>query len=144
LETFNPRAVEALGRAAALLREDSAALEHMAVALLEEARAETDVEGRTKVDGRTVAEVGEGIQAQHVDAWPVRVEVLTAALPALRSRALRLWLARGRGDLRRLSRAHLDGVERLLAGTRGGRVAELPGGSSVERRRGLLLFREKE
>jgi tRNA(Ile)-lysidine synthase len=124
LETFNPRAVEALARAAALLREDSFALDVSAADLLEEARAEDEAK-----DARA--------------AWPLRVEVLVAALPALRSRALRLWLARGRGDLRRLSRANMHGVERLLEGTRGGRVAELPGGASVERRRGLLLFRRE-
>jgi hypothetical protein len=46
--------------------------------------------------------------------------------------------------LRRLSLAHLLGVERLLEGARGGRVAELPGGCRVERRRALLRFlREK-
>jgi hypothetical protein len=39
-----------------------------------------------------------------------------------------------------VSRAHLRGVERLLEGERGGRVAELPGGDRVERRRGLLHF----
>jgi hypothetical protein len=31
-------------------------------------------------------------------------------------------------------------VEKLVAGERGGRVAELPGGSFVERRRGRLSF----
>ncbi|MDT7687423.1 MAG: tRNA(Ile)-lysidine synthase [Acidobacteriota bacterium] len=140
LETFNPRAVEALGRASALLREDSAALDRVAAALLEEARA--DAEGRTEeVEGRENAEGSAGTGAQDLCAWPLRVEVLAAAMPALRSRALRLWLARGRGGLRRLSRAHLEGVERLLAGTRGGRIAELPGGGRVERRRGLLMFR---
>jgi hypothetical protein len=46
--------------------------------------------------------------------------------------------------LRRLSLAHLRAVEKLSEGTRGGRVAELPGGASVERRRGLLLFRGKK
>ncbi|HEY0171360.1 MAG TPA: tRNA lysidine(34) synthetase TilS, partial [Pyrinomonadaceae bacterium] len=40
LQTFNPRAAEALARAAGLLREDSAALDALAAALLEEARAE--------------------------------------------------------------------------------------------------------
>jgi hypothetical protein len=35
----------------------------------------------------------------------------------------------------------LLGVERLCEGSRGGRVAELPGGDGVERRRGLLTFR---
>jgi tRNA(Ile)-lysidine synthase len=129
LETFNPRATEALARAAELLREDSAALDAQAASLLEGARAE-GVQIRN-----------EGADFQEVHAWPLRVEVLAAALPALRRRALRLWLARGRGGLRRLSRAHLLAVERLLAGERGGRVAELPGGASVERRRGLIIFR---
>jgi len=122
LETFNPRAAEALARAASLLREDSAALDALAAALLGEARAE---------------EAGAGEEG----AWPLRVGALAAAAAAVRRRALRLWLARGRGDLRRISQANLLGVERLCEGERGGRVAELPGGSSVERRRGLLLFR---
>ncbi|HEX8560851.1 MAG TPA: tRNA lysidine(34) synthetase TilS [Pyrinomonadaceae bacterium] len=124
LETFNPRAAEALARAAGLLREDSAALDALAAALLEQARADAGGAGAWPPGG-----------------WPLRAEALAAAAPAVRRRALRLWLARNRGDLRRLSHAHLLGVERLLAGERGGRVAELPGGSSVERRRGLLTFR---
>jgi tRNA(Ile)-lysidine synthase len=124
LSTFNPRAAEALARMSSLLREDSAALDQLAAALLEEARAQLD----------TVSEEGKTGEA----VW---VAVLVRAAPAIRRRALRLWLARARGDLRRLSRAHLYGVERLLEGERGGRVAELPGGSRVERRRGLLHFR---
>jgi tRNA(Ile)-lysidine synthase len=117
LETLNPRAAEALARTAALLREDSAALDQLAAALLEEGTAAAS------------------------SACPLKVDALARAAPALRRRALRLWLARARGDLRRLSSAHLLGVERLLEGTRGGRVAELPGGARVERRRGLLHFR---
>ncbi|HZB47320.1 MAG TPA: ATP-binding protein, partial [Pyrinomonadaceae bacterium] len=129
LETFNPRAAEALARTAALLREDSAALDRLAAALLEKARAAAGTRD------------GEEATATTADARPLAVEALTRAAPALRRRALRLWLARARGDLRRVSRAHLLGVERLLEGDRGGRVAELPGGSRVERRRGLLHFR---
>jgi tRNA(Ile)-lysidine synthase len=121
LETFNPRATEALARAADLLREDAAALESAAARLLEEARADS-AEGAAERGG------------------PLRVEVLKAAPAAHRRRALRRWLADGRGDLRRVEMAHLLAVERLLEGARGGRVAELPGGSRVERRRGLLLF----
>jgi tRNA(Ile)-lysidine synthase len=128
LETFNPRAAEALARAAGLLREELSALEQFAAGLLEEARAEGSADGGGEMEG----------------AWPLRVEMMSAALPAVRRRALRLWLARGRGDLRRLSLAHLLAVEKLLEGARGGRVAELPGGSRVERRRGLLLFRRGE
>ncbi|HEX8355200.1 MAG TPA: tRNA lysidine(34) synthetase TilS [Pyrinomonadaceae bacterium] len=140
LETFNPRAAEALARAASLLREDSAALDAQAAALLEEARPD----GESAGEGGDGAYVRADAEARGGEAWPLRVEVLAASMPAVRRRALRLWLARGRGDLRRLSRAHLLGVERLCEGARGGRVAELPGGGRVERQRGLLTFRREE
>jgi tRNA(Ile)-lysidine synthetase-like protein len=133
LETFNPRAVEALARAADLLYEDAQALEALAAELLAEAGA--GGAGLETAEGERVA--GQDAPA----ARPVRVEVLARARPALRRRALRLWLARGRGDLRRVGLRHVEAVERLLTGERGGRVAELPGGGRVERRRGLLLFR---
>jgi tRNA(Ile)-lysidine synthase len=130
LETFNPRAAEVLARTAELLREDSAVIDDLAAALLEEARA-----------GASESSPAGSPEAAAAGAWPLDARTLMRAAPALRRRALRLWLARARGDLRRLSRAHLAGVERLLEGERGGRVAELPGGSRVERRRGLLHFR---
>ena len=123
LLTLNPRAVEALARAAELLREDAETLNAAARELLE-AACEREAE-----EGAVVAALD--------------VKTLSDAPPALRRRALRLWLARGRGDLRRLELAHLLGVEKLLEGERGGRVAELPGGSFVERRRGRLTFHVK-
>ncbi|HST50749.1 MAG TPA: tRNA lysidine(34) synthetase TilS [Pyrinomonadaceae bacterium] len=130
LETLNPRAARTLARAAELMREDSDALERLASELLEEADAKTQA-------GMNDVEKDEG-------AWPLRVEALASAHRALRRRALRQWLARGRGDLRRIEFAHVSAVEKLLEGTRGGRVAELPGGSSVERRRGLLIFHRED
>jgi tRNA(Ile)-lysidine synthase len=138
LESLNPRAVEALARAAELLREDSALLDGLAAELLESAcvGAASGAEEETAGGSRKVS-AGETSEV----AQPLRVDVLWAAHAALRRRALRLWLARGRGDLRRLELSHVAAVERLLEGARGGRVAELPGGARVERRRGLLLFR---
>lgn len=124
METFNPRAVAALARTAELLRADASALETQAAQLLLAARAP-------------------GGQAPREDAeaaWPLRVGPLRAADAAVRRRALRQWLKAGRGDLRRLTLAHLSGVEGLLVGERGRRVAELPGGAAVERRRGVLVF----
>ncbi|MGB7925449.1 MAG: tRNA lysidine(34) synthetase TilS [Pyrinomonadaceae bacterium] len=116
MQTFNGRVVEALARTAELLREDAAALRASAEKLLDEAGDAT------------------------VDASPLSIDVLASAPPALRRRALRLWIARGRGDLRRLEMVHLLGVEKLLAGERGGRVALLPGGGTVKRLRGQLVF----
>jgi hypothetical protein len=71
------------------------------------------------------------------------VDVLGRAPVAVRRRALRLWLARGRGDLRRLELVHLAGIEKLLKGERGGRVAELPGNRFVERRRGRIFLKSR-
>jgi tRNA(Ile)-lysidine synthase len=148
LETFNPRARQALARAAELLREDTSALELLASRLLEEARGE-DVTAGGEAAADSGARAGGEAQAddeaaergvERRGAWPLRVSVLNGAPAALRRRALRQWVGRGRGGLRRLTLAHLLGVERLLEGTRGGRVAELPGGCRVERRRGLLRF----
>lgn len=117
MRSFNGRVVEALARTAGLLREDAKALQLASRALLEAAQCEAT----------------SGVPA-------LRVNVIARALPAVRRRALRQWLAAARGDTRRLELAHLLAVERLLKGERGGRIAELPGGSRVERRRGLLVF----
>jgi len=124
MQTFNGRIVEALARSAQLLREDSAALELAAGELLFEACEKEDESAAT-----------------HTTAAPrLRLEVLRRAPVALRRRALRQWLARGRGDLRRLEMAHLLAVESLLEGERGGRRVELPGGAIVRRKRGRLYF----
>lgn len=134
--TFNPRAVEALSRAAELLREDAETMNAAARELLEEAGGKN-----LGQRGNEAGSVSEG----DVSAFSsLDVKVLLSAPAALRRRALRLWLGRGRGDLRRLELAHLLGVEKLLQGERGGRVAELPGGSFVERRRGRLTFHVKQ
>ena len=121
--SFNPKIVESLSRTAELLRADSMFLNAAAEELLKMASEENEVK-------RSAYERGS-----------LDVNVLTNAPIALRRRALRLWLARGRGDLRRLELVHLLSVEKLLAGTRGGRVAELPGGCFVERRRGRLVLK---
>lgn len=120
MQGFNVRVVEALARTAELLREDGRTLDRLAAQLLEEART-----------GSALAASG------------LRIDVLANAPASLRRRALRLWLAEGRGDLRRLEMAHLTGVERLLSGERGGRVAELPGGARVSRRKGHIFFHAK-
>jgi len=118
MESFNKRIVETLSRTASLLREDSSTLSVDATRLLERALEASNAGKSTRSS--------------------VNVKVLAAAPPALRRRALRLWLAEGRGDLRRVERVHLLGVERLLEGSKGGRVAELPDGTKVRRVRDRL------
>jgi tRNA(Ile)-lysidine synthase len=123
METFNRRVVEALSRTALLLRDDATALSAAADQLLEQA-----------------SDHAPGQEGAKNKSPGLCVEVLATAAPALRRRALRRWIAAGRGDLRRLELVHLLAVERLLTGARGGRVIELPGGARVSRKRGVLEF----
>jgi tRNA(Ile)-lysidine synthase len=122
MQTFNSRVVEALSRTASLLREDSDVLQQNAAKLLENASV-----AATSKNSKSKTAV-------------LNVHVLSAAPAALRRRALRLWIADARGSARRLEMAHLVAVERLLEGETGGRVAELPNGAKVRRRRGRLEF----
>jgi tRNA(Ile)-lysidine synthase len=121
METFNGRIVETLSRTAELLQRDSSALEVQSEELLRLARTD-------EMDGTKA----------------LRVEVLAHAHESVRRRALRKWIKVERGDVRRLELVHLIAVEKLVFGERGGRKAELPGGSSVLRKKGLLLFSPSE
>jgi tRNA(Ile)-lysidine synthase len=128
MESFNPRVVQSLSRAAELLREDASVLKMAAAELLK----------RASEEGKAAAsERGTSVRVS------LRVEILKDAPAAVRRRALRLWLAGERGDLRRLELVHLVGVEKLLVGVRGARRAELPGGGFVELKKGRLLFYAK-
>ena len=119
LETFNPRITESLARTAELLRDDSRALDSAAQRLLELSRVN---QSRTE---------------------QLRTDLLREAPAALRRRALRLWLGKCRGDLRRLELVHIRAVEDMVNTNRGGRTIELPGGSSVSRKKGFLTFHKR-
>jgi len=119
MKSFNPRIVEALNRTALLLTEDTEALTDAAGRLLEAAAQASGSANETKRPA-------------------LDVSVLAEAPAALRRRALREWILRARGNLRRVEMVHLLAVEGLLSGERGGRVAELPGGMRVVRKRGRL------
>lgn len=58
--------------------------------------------------------------------------------------SLRSWLRQHRGDTRGLSLKHIQGIERLVSSAKSGRVAELPGGASVLRSGGKLVYRDKK
>lgn len=121
MQTFNGRIVETLSRTSGLLQKDSSALEIQAKELLRKARTE-------EKDGTR----------------PLRIDILALAHESVRRRALREWIKVERGDVRRLELAHMLAVEKLIFGERGGRKAELPGGSSVLRKKGRLLFYSSE
>lgn len=125
MKSFNNRIVEALNRTAILLNEDATALSDAARQLLDLAR--------------------DGSAGNNETITPtLNVNVMSQAPAAIRRRALREWILRSRGDLRRIEMNHLVAVEKLLNGERGGRVAELPGGMKVTRRRGKLELSAKK
>jgi tRNA(Ile)-lysidine synthase len=129
MKSFNNRIVEALNRTAILLNEDAVALTDAAKQLL--ALASPSSVAGSASNSETLTQT-------------LSVSVMSQAPPAVRRRALREWIARARGDLRRIEMIHLVAVEKLLDGKRGGRVAELPGGMKVTLRRGVLELSGKK
>lgn len=123
MESFNNRIVEAISRTAAQLREDGSVLVSDSDALLQRAAVSSESSG------------GSETKPPALD-----VKVLSEAPSALRRRALRQWLSNARGGTRRLEMVHLLAVEKLVEGNSGGRVAELPQGGRVRRRRNRLEF----
>ena len=121
MQSFNNRIVEAISRTATQLREDGAVLFNDSDALLRRAAVSNEESDETKPP-------------------MLDVKVLSNAPPALRRRALRQWLSEARGSTRRLEMVHLLAVERLLEGDSGGKMAELPNGGRVRRRRNRLEF----
>ncbi len=125
MKSFNNRIVETLNRTATLLNEDATALADTAVELLARAVNGTAKNSKTQTTS-------------------LNVQVLANAPRAVRRRVLREWILRARGNLLRLEMVHLLAVEKLLEGEKGGRIAELPGGMQVVRRRGVLELSSKK
>lgn len=112
LKTYNPRIDEALLRLSRQMTEDDDYLNEIAA----------DLSG-------TVA-----------SARKLELKLLREQPPAIRRRALRLWLRRARGDLRRIGASHLLSLDQLVTQGAGGSYVELPGGWQVWRRRGHLVL----
>lgn len=53
---------------------------------------------------------------------------------------LRSWLRANRGNLRSIGLKHIESIERLILSPKSGRMIELPGGATVRRQRGRLIF----
>jgi tRNA(Ile)-lysidine synthase len=122
MQSFNNRIVEAISRTATQLREDRAVLSTSSDDLLRR------------------ASLSPANSDDETEATALNVKLLAAEPAALRRRALREWLAKGRGSTRRLEMVHLLAVEKLLLGDAGGRTVELPGGGRVRRSKHRLEF----
>ncbi len=124
MKSFNNRIVETLSRTASLLSEDATALAAEASRLLQ--LAETSAEN------------------SETESSSLTVSVLLQSPAAVRRRVLREWIRRSQGDLRRVEMVHLQAVDGLLKGEKGGRTVELPGGMKITRQRGRLLVSSKK
>ncbi len=156
MKSFNNRVVEALSRTALLLKEDAVALQDEAARLLDTAiqpsRTPTVRDGSLRRQARALANARGSAWLGPASIVPnsetkspsLSVSVLLQAPVAVRRRALREWILRARGNLKRVEMVHLVAVEALLKGERGGRVAELPGGMTVTRKRGMLELSNKK
>jgi tRNA(Ile)-lysidine synthase len=117
LRTFNPRFGAALIRAAEQMAEDEDYL------------------------GRAAA----AVVAAGSDGLSLDLRSLRAAHPAVRRRALRLWLRAARGDLRRIEAVHLKALDRLATHGQGGQYVELPGGWQAHRvSKRLILIKAQD
>jgi tRNA(Ile)-lysidine synthase len=105
LREFNPRVEEALSRVAELSAEDDACLRDLAA---------------------------ESLAAASEDS-SLNIVPLLDVSPAIRRRALRLWLKKQRGGLRRIELAHIKAIDDLIARGQSGRRVELPEGLVVAR-----------
>jgi tRNA(Ile)-lysidine synthase len=56
------------------------------------------------------------------------------------NKVLRTWLAGHRGDLKQIGLKHIEAVRRLVNSRKSGKTVELPGGSTVSRKDGMLVF----
>jgi tRNA(Ile)-lysidine synthase len=119
MESFNPKIVESLTRTGTILRNDSEALSSAAERLLE---------------------LSLGDDPRGPSGNSLQIDLLRVAPPALRRRALRLWIKSFRGDLRRFEHTHIVAVENLLMSTKSGRVVELPDKTRIARQGGRLHY----
>jgi tRNA(Ile)-lysidine synthase len=55
-------------------------------------------------------------------------------------RLIRAWLALNRGNLRQIELKHIDAIRRLVNSRKSGKTVELPGGQTVSKQAGKLVF----
>ena len=131
LKDFNPKIIETLAQTAALLREDAA---HLAD---ERRRAAEEFFSRER--SRIVEDRNANSNAP---SETLSLKELKDIFPSMRRIILREWLKQNRGNLRRLELQHIEAVERLIGSRKSGRTIELPGGETVIKKAGKLVFQK--
>jgi tRNA(Ile)-lysidine synthase len=110
LRTYNPKIVETLAKTAGLIATSRAEAAPGPADVIDVSSSALALSELRKLDGREIKKV------------------------------LRSWLKANRGDLRGIAQRHIEAIEQLIISTKSGRIAELPGSSSVIRNSGLLRY----
>jgi len=131
LKDFNPKIVETLAKTATLLREDA---EHFAATRRRTATGFFARERNENVENR------DGKIETPVET--LLLKDLKDIFPSMRKIILRDWLERNRGNLRRLELQHIEAIEKLIDSRKSGRTIELPGGETVIKKEGKLVFQK--
>ncbi len=133
LKEFNPKIIETLAKTAALLREDAL--------FLETVRKEKENRyTEPPIDDEQTT--GKQEPKTEVQIENLALKDLKDILPSIRRLILREWLKNNRGNLRRLDLKHIEAIEKLIFSRKSGRVIELPGGETVVKKAGKLVFQK--
>lgn len=119
LADFNPKIVENLARTAFLLQEDFTALKKLSA----------------NSGSETIA-ANNGLIAEE----NLRLKDIRNLFPSIYRQILREWLKQKRGSLRCLEKKHFEAIENLISSRKSGKKVELPGGESVLKENGSLVF----
>lgn len=134
LKDFNPKIVETLAKTAEMLREDALILEEKTKQKSGEAKEPATSNQKPKTENRKPKTKN---QTENLSLKDLR-----EVFPSMRRVVLRGWLKENRGNLRRLELKHIEAIEKLVFSRKSGRLIELPGGESVLKEKGKLVFQK--
>jgi len=95
---------------------------------------------RTAAAMQKISEADNGAQMLDIEQPELDLSSLKMLSQASLNRTLRAWLAKHRGDTRRLGLKHIEAIEDLMSSRKSGRIVQLPGLSQVVKRSGKLVF----
>ena len=79
-------------------------------------------------------------QNGEIPAEPLKLAELKKMSEGPLNRLLRSWIGANRGNLKQISAKHVDAIRRLINSRKSGKIVEIPGGSTIEKQGGMLVF----
>ena len=79
-------------------------------------------------------------QGEETNAGPLKLASLKAMSEGDLNGRLRSWIAANRGNLKGIGVKHTDAIRSLINSRKSGKTVEIPGGSTVQKQDGMLVF----